>query len=189
MSLVDFPELLWSAIGPDEMAKISEYMEIISSCTSMKQLVHVNFSDDYVVKMKPKTTKKEANIWILLLDKLECFNENRPNENVILCEIILELLTNFKIDSTQTLQWAIYILQLNQAKVLDKNKAKSKQWSDKLNKVKQKSGMVRRKLDLTAPVRKRKSDDETMNMTTTMMDNSYVNAAKKKVQQQQHPSD
>jgi hypothetical protein len=98
--LVDYPEMIWMAIEGRDLLKINDSIEIISSCSNMKQLIHINFSDDYVVKMKPKTLNNQTNIWLVLLMKLECFTENRPNENIVLCEIILQLLTSFKIDST-----------------------------------------------------------------------------------------
>jgi hypothetical protein len=100
MSLVDYPEMMWMAIDGKDLTKINDNIDIISACSNMKQLIHINFSDDYVVKMKPKILNNQTNIWIVLLMKLECFTENRPNENIVLCEIILQLLTTFNIDST-----------------------------------------------------------------------------------------
>ena len=73
----------------------------------------MNYSDDYIVQMKPTNLKEKLDIWNLLLSKFEAFMENRPNENVVLCEIFLKLLTGFKVESMQALQWAIYILQIN----------------------------------------------------------------------------
>ena len=73
----------------------------------------MNYSDDYIVQMKPTNLKEKLDIWNLLLCKFEAFMENRPNENVVLCEIFLKLLTGFKVESMQALQWAIYILQIN----------------------------------------------------------------------------
>lgn len=63
--------------------------------------------------MKPTDLEGKPDIWSLLLGKFEAFMENRPNENVVLCEIFLKLLTGFKVESMQALQWAIYILQIN----------------------------------------------------------------------------
>ena len=57
------------------------------------------------------------NIWAMLLKKLEQFMENRPNENVVLCEIFLKLLGQVvRLDSLQILQWVIYLLQMKEKK-------------------------------------------------------------------------
>ena len=79
----------------------------------MKQFLLVSYSDDYIVQMDPTNFDGKLDIWNLLLDKLDSFMENRPNENVVLCEIFLKLLTGFKLESMQALQWAIYILRIN----------------------------------------------------------------------------
>lgn len=133
---MDYPELVWVAIKGTDLASVRKCVENISSNTNMKQLLLVSYSDDYIVQMEPTNFDGKLDIWNLLLDKLDSFMENRPNENVVLCEIFLKLLAGFKLESMQTLQWAIYILRINQAKMLEKNKQKSKKWSEKLDQFK-----------------------------------------------------
>ena len=61
--------------------------------------------------------KKENHLWEYVLSMLEKFDENSPNENAVLCKILLKIFTpdtQIKKVPLEVVQWWLYSLELQE---------------------------------------------------------------------------
>jgi len=84
--LCDFPEMLWHE--DVKVEKIGKLCNQLSVSPHSKDLISLAFnSEDFVVDLKIPS----ESIWGILMKKLEFFLDNRPTENIMLCEILRAL--------------------------------------------------------------------------------------------------